>query len=146
MPRVRILESIADIIKLGYKNGSSYRDLSVVYNTSEGTIRNILVRQGVIPEKRGRRVGKTQAVTSRPFSQVRKDKEQEFLAENDDVKNCQICDKPFGHKVVDHDHKTGKIRGLLCRQCNFGLGHFRDNPDSLEKAATYLKEHTNDHK
>lgn len=39
---------------------------------------------------------------------------------------------------VDHDHSTGKIRGLLCSRCNFGIGQFRNNPELLMKAATYL--------
>ena len=40
---------------------------------------------------------------------------------------------------IDHDHDTGKIRGLLCHDCNSGLGHFRDNPALLLKALRYLK-------
>jgi hypothetical protein len=42
---------------------------------------------------------------------------------------------------IDHDHKTGKIRGLLCRHCNHGIGNFMDDPALLMKAALYLEEH-----
>ncbi len=40
---------------------------------------------------------------------------------------------------VDHDHLTGNIRGLLCRQCNTGIGNFSDNEKWLAKAIEYLK-------
>lgn len=41
---------------------------------------------------------------------------------------------------VDHDHKTGKIRGLLCSQCNTGIGNLRDDIGLLERAIEYLTE------
>lgn len=57
---------------------------------------------------------------------------------------CLICsrpwkeDDPIQHWHVDHNHSTGKVRGILCTHCNLGLGHFRDNPDYLRQAAEYL--------
>lgn len=63
---------------------------------------------------------------------------------------CDICNRPettLGHKgtlvslSVDHCHKTGKIRALLCRSCNTMLGGSRDNIDILLNAIRYLKEH-----
>jgi len=40
---------------------------------------------------------------------------------------------------VDHNHKTGKIRGLLCLNCNTGIGHFKDDVDVMKKAIKYLE-------
>lgn len=44
-----------------------------------------------------------------------------------------------GCLVVDHNHETGKVRGLLCHNCNRALGLFKDNPSVLQKTFEYLK-------
>ena len=53
---------------------------------------------------------------------------------------CWICEKE-SDLVVDHDHDTGKVRGLLCSLCNTSLGGFKDSTDSLYKAIDYLITH-----
>jgi hypothetical protein len=50
---------------------------------------------------------------------------------------CQIC-REFKTLCVDHCHHTGKIRGLLCRTCNSGIGLLKDNPAFLSNAIEYL--------
>lgn len=57
------------------------------------------------------------------------------------VGRCDICgEQPDGALCVDHDHGTGQVRGLLCQDCNKGLGCFRDNPVFIERANDYLQE------
>jgi len=51
-------------------------------------------------------------------------------------KDCEICGGPG--EVVDHNHTTKKIRGILCQSCNRGLGSFEDNAYMIIAAAEYL--------
>ena len=53
---------------------------------------------------------------------------------------CAICYEPAeGRLYVDHDHETGEVRGLLCRDCNSALGLLRDNTDRMRSAIKYLE-------
>lgn len=51
---------------------------------------------------------------------------------------CALCRAVVAKLYIDHDHVTNQTRGLLCNHCNLGLGHFKDDPQVLEKAAVYL--------
>lgn len=70
---------------------------------------------------------------------------EELLLKQDGC--CKICrthHTKFSKRLaVDHDHNTGKIRGLLCMYCNTGLGKFKDSTSLLTEAINYLKEHEN---
>ena len=58
---------------------------------------------------------------------------------------CAICKRPsssFSRPLgVDHNHSTGKVRALLCGQCNSGLGMFRDDTTCMRNAIEYLEQH-----
>lgn len=62
---------------------------------------------------------------------------------------CAICGEEDPFLVIDHDHSCCPgtwacglcVRALICRDCNFGLGHFHDDPDRLTRAIEYLAEH-----
>jgi len=72
------------------------------------------------------------------------EKYEEMLKEQEG--KCGICgtvENQFGKGMcVDHCHETGTIRGLLCTECNLGLGHFKDQTKLLENAKQYLKKWT----
>jgi Recombination endonuclease VII len=56
---------------------------------------------------------------------------------------CAVCPVVFnqlGEARVDHCHRTGVIRGLLCHNCNVALGHMRDDPDLIQNLLVYLEE------
>jgi hypothetical protein len=67
------------------------------------------------------------------------DKLEDMIVEEGGL--CPICGDSFDEVEanVDHNHTTGKIRGILCPKCNMGIGHFRDNISFLEKAIFYLE-------
>lgn len=52
---------------------------------------------------------------------------------------CLICDSTPERLVVDHDHATGEVRGLICRLCNFMLGNAKECASVLVAGANYLK-------
>lgn len=72
--------------------------------------------------------------------------EREAIAERQGHR-CSVCGTHESGLVkrlaVDHDHATGAVRALLCQSCNLGLGFFKDSPELLEKAAEYVRHHTN---
>lgn len=69
--------------------------------------------------------------------------ERDKMVERQDGR-CMICQIQFADRrdvQVDHCHSTGKVRDILCMNCNMGLGSFKDNVASLQAAITYLQRH-----
>ena len=66
---------------------------------------------------------------------------------NEQGNRCAICGEPpkvdgvraASRLHIDHDHTSGRVRGLLCNHCNRGIGAFRDRPELLDAASAYLK-------
>ena len=70
-------------------------------------------------------------------------KEQYLLMSEQQGGVCAICKKlpPDGHELaIDHNHLTNQVRGLLCKQCNRGIGMLGDSINTVENALNYLKE------
>lgn len=87
-------------------------------------------------DKRARRI--EQVATTYGLS------EEDYLQMIDAQGNkCAICEQKKEGKVlcVDHDHKSGKVRGLLCHNCNVGLGNFKDDPKIIVSAIGYLQKY-----
>ncbi len=52
---------------------------------------------------------------------------------------CACCNGPLNKICIDHDHQNGKVRGIICRNCNLMLGHAKDSVEVLRKAIKYLR-------
>lgn len=82
------------------------------------------------------RMGKTHR-QARQYGLTREQVENQLsLQEN----RCKICGDET-KLVIDHCHATGKFRGMLCSQCNRGIGCLKDNPAILRKGAEYIEVH-----
>ncbi len=55
-------------------------------------------------------------------------------------KGCEVC-KVQGPMHIDHDHKTGAVRGILCHGCNLAFGHAKESPEILRALADYAEKH-----
>ena len=62
-----------------------------------------------------------------------------LLAQNNSCAICELACKTGKRLAVDHNHSTGKVRGLLCDSCNRGIGFLQDNPSLLREAALYIE-------
>ena len=63
----------------------------------------------------------------------------EELTELESIKNCEVCGVA-DRLVIDHNHDTGAVRGVICTNCNVALGNAKDGIERLLALANYLKE------
>ena len=54
---------------------------------------------------------------------------------------CKICKTETKTLVVDHCHDSGRVRGLLCKQCNVGIGMLKESENIMREALNYINEH-----
>jgi hypothetical protein len=77
-------------------------------------------------------------------SEIRRGRYRQFGCDDATIKEllsvgeCVICGTASDSLVIDHCHKTKTVRGVLCGECNLGLGKFKDDPFLLEFARIYL--------
>lgn len=102
-----------------------------------------MTRKGHYHNREGQVVSQVSYDWLRKYGLVEKQFRALRIAQED---KCAICGQPETTRYrgivralsVDHDHITGKVRGLLCQKCNLGLGSFADDPLRLLKAIWYL--------
>ena len=68
---------------------------------------------------------------------ITEDQYQQMLVDQGGA--CGICHRPMIEPHVDHCHETKTVRGLLCNDCNVGLGRFKDSPDIVSRALAWLE-------
>lgn len=96
----------------------------------------------VKPETKARRVGRDKRNHLQRVFKLSSDQFEAMV--RDCNRRCPICKTPFStilreRPVVDHCHRTGLIRGVICGRCNLMVGHALDNPTILRAAARYLQ-------
>lgn len=116
-------------------------DLARYHTNSEAILAAASVKYWADPEKarRYQREHKKPGAYLKPYGLTIEDYNRMFLEQRG---ACSICNKKEEKLCVDHDHKTGKVRGLLCLKCNFGLGFLQDSKILLSSACKYLDKHS----
>jgi hypothetical protein len=101
-----------------------------------------LTEEGKVAERRYRQTLRSKSLqeSSRLKQRYGITLDEYFVLVESQQKACAICGViPEVKLHVDHDHETGRIRGLLCGSCNRAIGLFKDNVNLMLKAAEYLR-------
>ena len=136
-----IIEKMLILLKEGFSMREVGRKLGVSntcvrYNTNSG------LRESERTHARNR-ARSTEAINKRLLNEYGITLDEWKTMRSKQNGKCAICsavlsEKPSRGTHVDHSHETGIVRGILCAQCNHGIGHFKNNPDFCINAAKYL--------
>lgn len=145
-------ETVQEMVKQYTAQDKTLQDLAEAYGLCKVSVRKLLRNAGVTlrPAHCRRKTGdeKLTTVLQRNYGIDVTGYHQMLEAQQH---HCAICgceaSDPVRNKgksrfCVDHDHQTGRVRGLLCAICNYGVGHFQDDPVLVRKAATYLESYS----
>lgn len=119
-----------EVMKLKHSNESRNRRRSEVNRQSRERNKNLSPqqRQRRLEVQRKNRWKNKFGLTEKDFNQMLQDQNN----------SCAICTKLLDKPFVDHDHVTHKVRGLLCNNCNFGIGSLQDDPQIIARAQAYV--------
>ncbi len=133
-----------------YRAGQSLRAIAMAAGVVHGTVNYALTQAGVIVV--GRRKKHASIKDANRFHALRRyglDTEGFASMVQSQEGRCaicrrlpaEVCSQLSENLCVDHDHATGRVRALLCSECNTGLGKFSDDPARLRAGADYLERH-----
>lgn len=123
-----------------YREGASFRAWIQVYRKSDQHKLNS--KNAYIKDRASGKTQERSRITNLARHNLTPSDYDALLSRQDG--GCAICRSSSPRRrgrdrlVVDHDHQTGKVRGLLCHPCNLALGLFHDNPQRLVAAAAYV--------
>ncbi len=138
----QLSETLAKEYLASPKNNT--KTLAVKYGMAPSTVAHHLRLHGITPSRQGWINGKppthddTTLICVNSAKRIRRIRNIHLIEQKG---RCKICKVKFSKLVIpylDHCHKTKKIRGVVCRPCNSGLGFFRDNKKYLQAAIDYL--------
>jgi len=132
-----------------YQNGVELSQIATTYDIGKSKVHLVLEDSRTSRNRHGKpQPSKLDGYLKSKYG-IDKQTYNQILKDQDGL--CAICRKPetatdpknqtIKRLAVDHDHKTNKVRGLLCTKCNIGIGIFQDSEELLYLAINYLKKH-----
>ena len=123
------------------KNKEKLADYQKSYSESHPGLRKVLTKKWKQENPERYRYLTNSGKLKWKYGITTKERDEMFVKQGSKCKICGIL-APRGKRPwhIDHDHSTGKVRGILCHCCNLMLGGAKDNIETLRSAISYLKE------